>query len=78
MVFKSSGRPKRHTSVVNYKERHGDTLHDLEKYLEKVQKEQEQRSAPPSWVSFLYLIVCFVFSFINCLLERRWCWRPCF
>nr|XP_040035048.1 lymphoid-specific helicase [Gasterosteus aculeatus aculeatus] len=46
VVFKSSGRPKRHTSVVNYKERHGDTLHDLEKYLEKVQKEQEQSSSP--------------------------------
>lgn len=40
----SSGRPKRRTrKVVDYKEQSGDSPYDLEKYLEKVRKESEQR-----------------------------------
>lgn len=39
-----SGRPKRRNRrAVSYKETDEDTPHDLEKYLEEVQKEHEQR-----------------------------------
>lgn len=42
----STGRPKRRSrKVVDYKERDGDAPHDLEKYLERVRKEYEQRWA---------------------------------
>lgn len=42
----SSGRPKRRTrKVVNYTETAGDASLDLEKYLEMVYKENEQRSS---------------------------------
>uniref|UniRef100_A0A671WLE7 Proliferation-associated SNF2-like protein n=1 Tax=Sparus aurata TaxID=8175 RepID=A0A671WLE7_SPAAU len=44
-VLTSSGRPKRRTrKVVNYTETAGDASLDLEKYLEMVYKENEQRS----------------------------------
>lgn len=44
MDVTSSGRPKRRTrKVVDYKEQSGDSPYDLEKYLEKVRKESEQR-----------------------------------
>lgn len=47
MSLTSSGRPKRRTRrAVDYKERDGDTPYDLEKYLERVRKEQEERSPP--------------------------------
>ncbi|XP_041646197.1 lymphoid-specific helicase [Cheilinus undulatus] len=42
-----SGRPKRRSrKVVDYTETDGDTPYDLEKYLERVRKEQEQSSSP--------------------------------
>ncbi|XP_012672535.1 lymphoid-specific helicase [Clupea harengus] len=44
-VLSSAGRPKRRTRKdVDYTERPGDTPYDLEKYLDKMKK--EQRSAP--------------------------------
>ncbi|XP_034021354.1 LOW QUALITY PROTEIN: lymphoid-specific helicase [Thalassophryne amazonica] len=46
-VVPTNGRPKRRSRrVVDYTERDGDTPYDLEKYLEKVQKEQEQSCSP--------------------------------
>lgn len=40
----SSGRPKRRTrKVVDYTEKDTDSMKDLEKYLEKVQKEMESQ-----------------------------------
>ncbi|XP_070696903.1 lymphoid-specific helicase isoform X2 [Pempheris klunzingeri] len=47
VALTSSGRPKRRSrKVVDYAEKGGDTPYDLEKYLERVQKELEL-SAPP-------------------------------
>uniref|UniRef100_UPI0037E79223 lymphoid-specific helicase n=1 Tax=Semicossyphus pulcher TaxID=241346 RepID=UPI0037E79223 len=47
VALTSSGRPKRRSrKVVDYKERDGETPYDLEKYLERVRKEQEQSSSP--------------------------------
>ncbi|XP_069578564.1 lymphoid-specific helicase isoform X3 [Brachyistius frenatus] len=47
VTLTSSGRPKRRSrKVVNYKETEADSPHDLDKYLEKVRKEQEE-SPPP-------------------------------
>ncbi|XP_061767045.1 lymphoid-specific helicase isoform X2 [Nerophis ophidion] len=44
-ILSSSGRPKRHNQkLVNYSEVESDTPYNLEKYLEKIQKEQEQSS----------------------------------
>ncbi|XP_061820307.1 lymphoid-specific helicase [Nerophis lumbriciformis] len=44
-ILSSSGRPKRHNQkVVDYSEVESDTPYSLEKYLEKIQKEQEQSS----------------------------------
>uniref|UniRef100_A0A8C8D3T4 Proliferation-associated SNF2-like protein n=1 Tax=Oncorhynchus tshawytscha TaxID=74940 RepID=A0A8C8D3T4_ONCTS len=46
-VLTTDGRPKRRTRrPVDYKETDGDTPYDLEKYLERVQKEAEQSPAP--------------------------------
>ncbi|ROK15740.1 Lymphoid-specific helicase [Anabarilius grahami] len=43
----SSGRPKRRTrKVVDYTEKDTDSMKDLEKYLEKVQKEMESQESP--------------------------------
>ncbi|XP_063048212.1 lymphoid-specific helicase [Engraulis encrasicolus] len=43
----SHGRPKRRSRrAVDYNEQHQETPYDLEKYLEKVQKEMDERSAP--------------------------------
>lgn len=40
----SSGRPKRRTrKLVDYSEKDTDSVKDLEKYLEKVQKEMESQ-----------------------------------
>uniref|UniRef100_A0A4W6DRE0 Proliferation-associated SNF2-like protein n=1 Tax=Lates calcarifer TaxID=8187 RepID=A0A4W6DRE0_LATCA len=48
VALTSSGRPKRRTrKVVDYKEKGGDTLYDLEKYLARVHNELEQRSVLP-------------------------------
>lgn len=45
VALTSSGRPKRGSRrLVDYNETDGETPHDLEKYLERVRKEQEQRS----------------------------------
>uniref|UniRef100_A0A8C7L6M7 Proliferation-associated SNF2-like protein n=1 Tax=Oncorhynchus kisutch TaxID=8019 RepID=A0A8C7L6M7_ONCKI len=47
VVLTTDGRPKRRTRrPVDYKETDGDTPYDLEKYLERVQKEAEQSPAP--------------------------------
>ncbi|XP_076598759.1 lymphoid-specific helicase [Chaetodon auriga] len=47
VALTSSGRPKRRSrKVVDYKETDGDTPYDLEKYLDRVRKEQEQSSPP--------------------------------
>uniref|UniRef100_A0A4W6DNU4 Proliferation-associated SNF2-like protein n=1 Tax=Lates calcarifer TaxID=8187 RepID=A0A4W6DNU4_LATCA len=47
VALTSSGRPKRRTrKVVDYKEKGGDTLYDLEKYLARVHNELEQSSPP--------------------------------
>lgn len=47
VALTSSGRPKRRTrNAVFYGESSDDTPDDLEKYLERVRKEQEQSSAP--------------------------------
>uniref|UniRef100_A0A674BUY4 Proliferation-associated SNF2-like protein n=1 Tax=Salmo trutta TaxID=8032 RepID=A0A674BUY4_SALTR len=47
LVLTTDGRPKRRTRrPVDYKETDGDTPYDLEKYLERVQKEAEQSPAP--------------------------------
>ncbi|KAJ8014194.1 hypothetical protein DPEC_G00037720 [Dallia pectoralis] len=47
VMLNSSGRPKRRTrKPVDYVETDGDTPYDLEKYLERVQKEAEQNPAP--------------------------------
>lgn len=44
MKMTSSGRPKRSTrKQVNYTDEYGDTAEELEKYLEKVQKDLDQR-----------------------------------
>lgn len=44
VVLTQSGRPKRRSrKVVDYTETEKDTPYDLEKYLERVRKEQEQR-----------------------------------
>uniref|UniRef100_A0A8C8D225 Proliferation-associated SNF2-like protein n=1 Tax=Oncorhynchus tshawytscha TaxID=74940 RepID=A0A8C8D225_ONCTS len=46
-LLTTDGRPKRRTRrPVDYKETDGDTPYDLEKYLERVQKEAEQSPAP--------------------------------
>ncbi|CDQ88401.1 unnamed protein product [Oncorhynchus mykiss] len=46
VVLTTDGRPKRRTRrPVDYKETDGDTPYDLEKYLERVQKEAEQSPA---------------------------------
>uniref|UniRef100_A0A673IUU9 Proliferation-associated SNF2-like protein n=1 Tax=Sinocyclocheilus rhinocerous TaxID=307959 RepID=A0A673IUU9_9TELE len=43
----SSGRPKRRTrKVVDYSESNTDSVKDLEKYLEKVQKDMESQASP--------------------------------
>lgn len=48
VVLTTDGRPKRRTRrPVDYKETDGDTPYDLEKYLERVQKEAELRSESP-------------------------------
>lgn len=45
VALTSSGRPKRRTrKLVDYGETDGDTPYDLDKYLERVRKEQEQSS----------------------------------
>lgn len=44
VALTTSGRPKRRRNVVNYQETDKETPYDLEKYLERVRKEQEQRS----------------------------------
>ncbi|XP_034537635.1 lymphoid-specific helicase [Notolabrus celidotus] len=45
VALTSSGRPKRRSrKVVDYKESEKETPYDLEKYLERVRKEQEQSS----------------------------------
>uniref|UniRef100_A0AAQ5XC91 Proliferation-associated SNF2-like protein n=1 Tax=Amphiprion ocellaris TaxID=80972 RepID=A0AAQ5XC91_AMPOC len=45
VLLTSSGRPKRRSQkVVNYREMDTDTPYDLEKYLERVRNEVEQRS----------------------------------
>uniref|UniRef100_A0A8C7DY70 Proliferation-associated SNF2-like protein n=1 Tax=Oncorhynchus kisutch TaxID=8019 RepID=A0A8C7DY70_ONCKI len=47
VVLTTDGRPKRRTRrPVDYKETDGDTPYDLEKYLERVQKEAELSPAP--------------------------------
>ncbi|XP_071782238.2 lymphoid-specific helicase [Centroberyx gerrardi] len=47
VVLTASGRPKRRSrKLVNYSETDGENPHDLEKYLERLQKEQEQSSTP--------------------------------
>ncbi|XP_054653329.1 lymphoid-specific helicase [Dunckerocampus dactyliophorus] len=47
VTLTSSGRPKRRNQkVVDYSEVESDTPSSLEKYLEKIQKEQEQSSSP--------------------------------
>uniref|UniRef100_A0A8C4E473 Proliferation-associated SNF2-like protein n=1 Tax=Dicentrarchus labrax TaxID=13489 RepID=A0A8C4E473_DICLA len=48
VALTSSGRPKRRSrKVVDYRETNTETPHDLEKYLDRVRKELEQRSALP-------------------------------
>ncbi|KAM6997033.1 lymphoid-specific helicase [Tautogolabrus adspersus] len=48
VALTSSGRPKRRNRrVVDYEETDGETPYDLEKYLERVRKEQEQSSPVP-------------------------------
>ncbi|XP_044228673.1 lymphoid-specific helicase [Thunnus albacares] len=47
VALTSSGRPKRRSrKVVDYSEADGDTPYDLEKYLDRVRKEQEHSSPP--------------------------------
>ncbi|KAL2083415.1 hypothetical protein ACEWY4_021188 [Coilia grayii] len=47
VTLTSSGRPKRRTrKVVDYGEQDKETPYDLEKYLDKIQKEMKERSAP--------------------------------
>uniref|UniRef100_A0A3B5AIQ6 Proliferation-associated SNF2-like protein n=1 Tax=Stegastes partitus TaxID=144197 RepID=A0A3B5AIQ6_9TELE len=56
VVLTSSGRPKRRTrKVVDYKETDADTPYNLEKYLERVRKELDQRSALLTHVSAINL-----------------------
>lgn len=53
MPLTSSGRPKRRArKVVDYYESNTDSVKDLEKYLEKVQKEMDSQARFVSLVLF--------------------------